>query len=332
MNSPPADFGSRELQERARRAAATGENRGGHLSIGSLFNRTVVSLLPLVPRSVVWRVSRRYIAGTDLPAALQCVRDLNQAGMSVTLDVLGEDVTCPEEALACRDLYLEALEQLHEHDLDCNISIKLSQMALRFDTKLCRSIVRDLGAKAKELDNFVRIDMEDSSVTTETLDIYRELRAELPLGTVIQSYMRRSEEDVATLMNEGPTHLRLCKGIYVEPEAVAFQDREEVRDSYRQLLRQMLEGGIVKVGIATHDPPLIEDACRVVQELSVPKERYEFQMLLGVAEKTRDQLVADGHPLRVYVPFGESWHAYSMRRLRENPQIAGHVMRNLFKG
>lgn len=294
-------------------------------------NRAVVSLLPAVPRSWVWRVSRRYIAGVSLDDALNTVADLNRKGMSATLDVLGEDVSRASDAHAGKDLYLQALARVAEQSLDCNISVKLSQMGLRFDADLCDAVLRELMVSAAQQSNFVRIDMEDSSVTTETLSIYRRHRVNYPIGTVIQAYLRRSQEDVAQLLREGPTNLRLCKGIYIESESIAFRDREEIRESYRGLLRQMLEGGIVRVGIATHDPPLVDYATRLVAELQVPRERYEFQMLLGVAEPLRDQLVAAGHPLRVYVPFGESWHAYSMRRLRENPQIAGHVMRNLFR-
>ncbi|MGE3164021.1 MAG: proline dehydrogenase family protein [Planctomycetota bacterium] len=301
-------------------------------SLAGLFNRAVVSVLPAVPRSLVWRFSRRYIAGESLDDALRTVADLNQRGMRATLDVLGEDVTKAEEVHTGKDLYLEALAQISRRRLDCNISIKLSQMGLRFDERLCHEVVRELMASAQQHDNFVRIDMEDSSVTSATLAIYRQYRTSYPAGAVIQAYLRRSHEDVATLLAEGPTHLRLCKGIYVEPEAIAFRDREQVRDSYRLLLRQMLEGRIVRVGIATHDPPLIEHAIALIAELKTPPEQYEFQMLLGVAESLRDQLVRAGHPLRVYVPFGRSWHAYSLRRLRENPQIAGHIVRNLFHG
>ncbi|MEM7166180.1 MAG: proline dehydrogenase family protein [Planctomycetota bacterium] len=301
------------------------------MNLGMVVNRTIVSLLPMVPRGLVWRFSRRYIAGTDLKAALDEVERLNSAGMSATLDVLGEDVTEAADAEAFRDLYLEAIDEIARRGCDCNISIKLSQMALRFDVDLCREIIRSLGEAAQKHDNFVRIDMEDSSVTTATLDLYRQLRGELPLGTVVQSCLRRTADDVQALLDTGATHLRLCKGIYLEPEEIAFQDRTEVQESYNALLRQMLEGGIEKVGIATHDPVLVDASRAIIAELQVPKERYEFQMLLGVAERMRSELVQEGHPLRVYVPFGDAWYPYSVRRLRENPQIAGHVLKNLFR-
>jgi proline dehydrogenase len=174
--------------------------------------------------------------------------------------------------------------------------------------------------------------MEDTSVTQVTLDIYRELRkSSKAVGTVVQAYLHRTPQDVAKLLEEGPTHLRLCKGIYVEPPEVAIQERQGIRDAYLRILRQLVEGGAVRIGIATHDRAVIDGALELIREHDLSKERYEFQMLLGVTERIRAELVAAGHPLRVYVPFGEEWYAYSSRRLRENPKIAGHVVRNLFR-
>ncbi|MFN0060117.1 MAG: proline dehydrogenase family protein [Planctomycetota bacterium] len=297
-----------------------------------IFNRAVVSVLPWVPKPMVWRVSRRYIAGEALADALGLVAALNAKGMSATIDVLGEDVTDDRQALGARDSYLEALHGIHDQKLNCNISVKLSQMGLRFNPKLCADIARALAQAAAERRNFFRIDMEDSSVTTQTLDIYRQLRGDFAnTGTVIQAYMRRSAADVRALLAEKPpTNLRLCKGIYRESAEIAYQDREEIRASYRELLELMLTGGIARVGIATHDDVLVDAALEQLTRLKISKDRYEFQMLLGVAESLRTRLVAAGHPLRVYIPYGKDWFAYSVRRLRENPQIAAHVMRNFF--
>jgi len=251
--------------------------------------------------------------------------------MSATLDVLGEDSKDAENAIGSRDLYLRALDQIHRYRLNCNISVKLSQMGLRFDPELCRSVMKDLVLSADAQENFVRIDMEDVTVTQITIDIYRELRQESSaVGTVVQSYLHRTPDDVASLLADGPTNLRLCKGIYVESPEHAIQDREGIRDAFRAILRQLFEGGATRVGIATHDRPLVDSALELIDELKVPKERYEFQMLLGVTDQIREELVLAGHPLRVYVPFGEEWYAYSSRRLRENPKIAGHVVKNLF--
>ena len=295
-----------------------------------MINKAVVSLLPLVPKSLVWRISQRYIAGTSLADALSRVRQLNDQGMSATLDVLGEDSTSREQALKGEALYQEALSELDAQSLDANISVKLSMLALRFDENLCIEILQKLIRSAEIHDSFVRIDMEDSSVTQQTLDIYRRLRKETHrVGTVVQAYLRSTEQDVYELMEESDTYLRLCKGIYVEPEELAFKGFTEVQDAFLRNLEQMLRGGIKKVGIATHDQRLIEGSVDLLRRLEVPKEQYEFQMLLGVTEDLRSDLVAKGHPLRVYVPFGEEWYAYSSRRLRENPKIAGHVIRNM---
>ena len=250
--------------------------------------------------------------------------------MSATLDVLGEDSTSREQALSGEALYQEALAEIDRQSLDANISVKLSMLALRFDEALCIEILQKLIRTAELHDSFVRIDMEDSSVTQKTLDIYRQLRKETErVGTVVQAYLRSTEEDVRALMEEGETYLRLCKGIYVEPEEIAYKGFTEVQDAFLRNLEQMLRGGIRKVGIATHDQRLVEGSIDLIQRLEIPREQYEFQMLLGVTESLRSELVSKGHPLRVYVPFGEEWYAYSSRRLRENPKIAGHVMRNM---
>lgn len=298
---------------------------------GKLLHRLLVAPLPYVPKSLVWPLSRRYVAGTTLDNAYDVVRQLNAIGCSATVDVLGEDSTEQSEVETARDLYFSALDGIAAEALNCNASVKLSDMGLRFDTELCYDTLEAIVEKAAALDNFVRIDMEDSSVTTITLDIYRRLRQRFDnVGTVVQSCLHRTRDDVSTLLDEGIAHLRLCKGIYIEPADIAYTDPHDIRESYKALLEQMFAGGVTKVGIATHDPILVEHAEKTIRSMNIDKSRYEFQMLLGVAGTMRDRLVAAGHPLRVYVPFGERWHAYSMRRLRENPQIAMHIIKNLF--
>lgn len=296
-----------------------------------LFHRLLIAPIPYMPKSVVWQLSRRYIAGTDLEAAYRTVVALNAVGCSATVDVLGEDSTQVSEVEHARDLYLSALDGIHDNSLDCNISIKLSDMGLRFDRELCFDAMSTVIRKASKQDIFVRIDMEDSSVTSITLDLYKRLRERFSnVGTVIQACMQRSQADVTDLLESGATHIRLCKGIYLEPEDIAYSNADEIRQSYCELLEQLLTGGAARVGIATHDPVLVEYAEQLIGRLHIDKSRYEFQMLLGVTENMRTDLVQKGHPLRVYVPFGERWFAYSVRRLRENPQIAGHIVRNLF--
>jgi proline dehydrogenase len=299
--------------------------------ITGLLNKALITTMPFVPQPLIWQFSRRYIAGTELADAFRTVRTLNEAGCSTTIDVLGEDSTSHEQIDAARDLYLEALDGIGKQSLDCYASVKLSEMGLRFDVDRCVEVMEALLDKAAEVGDFVRIDMEDSSVTSITLDIYQKLRKKHDnIGAVIQSCLQRSEQDVADLLRSGPTDIRLCKGIYVEPASIAFEGPDEVRSSFCRLLEQLVDGGATRVGIATHDPILVQFAEELIEKRQLDNSRYEFQMLLGVAEKLRTRLVSQGHPLRVYVPFGKLWFNYSLRRLRENPQIAGHIMRNLF--
>ncbi|MGI9261379.1 MAG: proline dehydrogenase family protein, partial [Woeseiaceae bacterium] len=298
---------------------------------GKLLHRLLVAPLPYVPKSLVWPLSRRYVAGTTLDDAYDIVRRLEAIGCSATVDVLGEDSTRQSEVDTARDLYLAALDGIDEQNLNCNASIKLSDMGLRFDTGLCYDTLEAIVEKAASKNNFVRIDMEDSSVTSVTLDIYRKLRQRFDnVGTVVQSCLHRTQDDVSELLSEGIAHLRLCKGIYIEPEEISYRNPDDIRESYQRILEQLFAGGATKVGIATHDPLLVTHAEQLIRSMNIDKSRYEFQMLLGVAGTLRDRLVAAGHPLRVYVPFGERWHAYSMRRLRENPEIAMHILKNLF--
>jgi proline dehydrogenase len=296
-----------------------------------LLNKLVVTMMPLVPKSLVRNVANRYIAGDSIADAVRLVRQLNQKNMLATLDVLGEHIFKKEEAEATVADYLEALEAIHREKLDSNISIKLTAFGLKLDYDFCLANVRRVVQRAQELNNFVRIDMEDSSCTTDTLRIYDTLRQDFRnVGTVIQAYMRRSLTDIRGLMQNGtPANFRICKGIYIEPRAIAYKNRELINKNYTFLLHEMLRHNAY-VGIATHDERLVWDAMRLVDELKLPRDKYEFQMLLGVDEELRDSILNAGHRLRVYVPFGKSWYAYSVRRLQENPQIAGYVMQNFF--
>lgn len=297
----------------------------------NLFHRALLGTMPFVPRALIWRFSQRYIAGTHLQDACRAVAAMNATGCSGTMDVLGEDSTSEEQVAAAVDLYLQAIRGIHAASLNCGVSVKLSEMGLRFDVARCKEAMLVLLAAAREYGLFVRIDMEDSSVTEATLDIYRDLRQQFDnVGIVIQSCLRRSGGDIAELLINGSADVRLCKGIYVEPEEIAYCDADEIRDSFSELLDQLFEGRANRVGIATHDPILVARAEESIKNFGVDKDHYEFQMLLGVAGTLRRQLVDKGHPLRVYVPFGELWYNYSIRRLRENPHIAGHIIGNLF--
>jgi proline dehydrogenase len=284
--------------------------------------------LPLVPRPIVRRIARRYIAGEILPDAVKVVRALNGNGFMATLDVLGESVDRGDLVAGEVQEYLAALRAIRNERLDSNVSVKLTQMGLKLDPALCLSSMRSLCRASADLGIFVRIDMEDSGCTTATLDLYRRLREEgfANLGVVLQACLRRSLQDVRALP-EG-CNARLCKGIYVEPRAIAYKDRAIISANYLRLLQEMLDRGFY-VGIATHDEELVFEASRIVDRLRLGREAYEFQMLLGVDEQLRGLIRGEGHRLRVYVPYGQTWHAYSLRRLKENPRIAGYVALSL---
>jgi proline dehydrogenase len=294
----------------------------------SLVDRALVRMLPAVPRGVVKQLSARYIAGPDLDDALRVVAALNERGRMATIDVLGEEVTTAAEAKALAEEYVRVFASIEELGLDSNVSVKPTGLGLKVDRELCRDAIARLVRAAAAQSSFVRIDMEDASTTTDTLEVYRELRAEGldRVGVVLQSRLRRTLDDVASLAGLRP-NVRLCKGIYLEPAEIAFEDFEEIRVNFIAVLEALLDAGAY-VAIATHDDELLERALGVVDRYGLGRDDYELQMLLGVREGMGDQLVRDGHRLRIYVPYGRRWYEYSMRRLQENPRIAGYVARD----
>jgi proline dehydrogenase len=296
----------------------------------ALFDRAIATVLPAVPKGVVRRISSRYIAGTEIAEASRVVSRLNAAAKMATIDVLGEEITSVDEASAIVREYRYVFETIERDYLDSNVSVKPTALGLKLSYSLCRRNLERVVEHAGEIGNFVRIDMEDSSTTDETLRLYRELREAGydNVGVVLQAYLRRTLDDIGALADLTPS-IRLCKGIYVEPEELAFQDFDEVRENFVAALAEALDLGLY-VGIATHDEWLIAEGKRLVAEHELPGDRYEFQMLLGVREKLGDELVADGHRLRIYVPYGEHWYAYSLRRLQENPKIAGYIAADTF--
>lgn len=293
-----------------------------------MFNNLIVACLPLIPRPIVHRISSRYIAGDELSDAIATVRQLHgEEGAWSTIDVLGEFVESREQALADKVASAAVLDAIAASDLlgVAGLSIKPTSLGLGIDVEFAFENIRELALKARDLGIFMRIDMENSPHTDGTLAVYRRLRDEGidNIGIVLQSMLRRSEQDVRDLVGYRPS-IRLCKGIYREPPSEAFQDREEVRDSFKRILRLMVENGMY-AAIATHDDPLIADACEVIAAHGLDRDRYEFQMLLGVKERMRREIRAAGHHLRVYVPFGEDWYGYASRRLKENPAMAGMI-------
>jgi proline dehydrogenase len=296
----------------------------------NLVNQVIMSAIQLLPRPMVKRFAMRYIAGEDIEDAVRLVRAINSKHMMGTVDVLGENVSMREESLAAVRDCEEVLHSIHKNHLDSNLSIKLTQFGLKIDKEFCYSNVKRLLEIASGYNNFVRIDMEDSSTTGGTLELYGRLRSEgfENLGVVIQANMRRSEKDIQHLISMR-TNIRLCKGAYLEPEPIAFHGKEEIRLNFLKLLKMLLKGKCY-VGIATHDDFLIERAYQYIQEMNLQRSDYEFQMLYGVRSKLRGQIVADGYRLRLYVPFGHHWYVYSMRRFKENPQMVRYVFRALF--
>ena len=297
----------------------------------TLLDRAIVRTLPAVPRPVVKRLSARYIAGERLADACEVVRELNSTGKMATLDVLGEEVTSRDEATGIRDEYRRGLEAIDEQGLDSNISVKLTGFGLNLDLDLCRENVTSLVRAAADHENFVRIDMEDSSTTSATLDLYRGVREEGldNVGVVLQACMKRTLGDIAALAELRP-NVRICKGIYVEPPGVAYQEDETVRLNFLDAVEALFDLRSY-VGIATHDDWLIREALELIGRYRLGAAEYEFQMLLGVKPELADELVREGHRVRIYVPFGRQWYEYSVRRLQENPKIAGYLAADVFK-
>jgi proline dehydrogenase len=290
--------------------------------VTNLVDRALVRLLPAVPRPLVRRIADRYVAGATLDDACRVVRTLNEGGKSATVDVLGEEITSREAALGIVEAYGEVSDAIRHHELDSNLSVKLTALGLKLDAEFC---LENLETVLDHSGEFVRIDMEDSSCTEDTLRLYRELRARgrERVGVVLQAYLRRTLADAEALADLSP-NVRLCKGIYTEPSSVAFHDADEVRRNFVAALELLLDGGSY-VGVATHDEWLLERSLRLLAEHGRAHDQYEFQMLLGVRPKRAAELVAAGHRVRIYVPFGEEWYSYSMRRLQENPKLAGYI-------
>jgi proline dehydrogenase len=297
----------------------------------ALLDRATARTLPIVPKPIVRRLSDRYIAGSELADAIDTVRGLNAEGKKGTLDVLGEEVETADEAIAIRAEYEEAMDAIEGERLDANVSVKPTALGLKVDPELCADNVRALVLKADEHGRFLRMDMEDSSTTTATLDLYRRLRSEGHdnVGIVLQAMLRRTHDDVLALAELAP-NVRVCKGIYVEPPELAYQGDDAIRFNFVEAMSALWANG-AKVAVATHDDVLLDKALGLIEGRGLGRERYEFQLLLGVREELADKLVRGGHTVRIYVPYGRKWYEYSLRRLQENPKVAGYVARDTLR-
>lgn len=294
--------------------------------MSSLFDRLVVGTLPFVPKPIVRRFAIRYVAGETLDDAVRTVRALSAEGAMATVDVLGESVTRREQTEQTRDEYLRVLDTIVANRLPANVSIKPTAVGLSIDPRLALENCRAICRKAVESGTFVRIDMEDSPYTEKTLQLVLDLKEEYPnVGIVVQAYMRRTLADMDRLV-AARMNVRICKGIYVEPREVAFKDRQVVIENFAAIVDKHLSAGCY-AGIATHDEACVQKALATIDRLKLTPDQYEFQMLLGVDPLLRRTILKAGHRLRVYVPYGRDWYAYSLRRLKENPSIARHTVR-----
>jgi len=300
-----------------------------------MFNKFIASILPYFPKKFIWIFSRSYISGETIDDAIRVSRNFNNNNIKVTLDVLGEFIKTTEEAEINKQEYLNLLDVINKNNIDGNVSLKPTSFGLLIDKELCYNHIREIVAKAASYNSFIRIDMEDSPCTDMEIELFRRLKSEFPssVGLVLQAYMRRNHSDIEKMMDlhskANPLNFRLCKGIYVEPAAIAFKKYEEINAHYLEDLELMLKNGIY-AGIATHDKYLVKGAYELIKKYKVPFSGYEFQMLYGVTPELRSSIVEGGHTMRVYVPFGKHWFGYSTRRLKENPNMVWLILKALF--
>jgi proline dehydrogenase len=300
-----------------------------------MFNKFIASILPYFPKKFIWIFSKSYISGETIEDAMRVSKEFNRNKIKVTLDVLGEFIKTLEEAEENKEEYLNLIDVTFRSGVDGNFSVKPTSFGLLIDREVCYRYIREIVAKAASYNSFIRIDMEDSPCTDMEIELFRRLKTEFPgnVGLVVQAYLKRTLNDIKGLSDlnseKYPLNFRLCKGIYIEPEAIAYKDYEEVNQHFLEDLEYMFKNKIY-AGIATHDKPLVDGAYKLIKKYNVQGNMYEFQMLYGVTPKLRESIVNEGHTMRVYVPFGVKWFGYSTRRLKENPKMASHIIKALF--
>ena len=302
----------------------------------NMLNKLVAGTLPYVPKKFVWLFSKRYVAGEKIEDAIAISKMLNEGNMLVTVDLLGEFIHTLAEAEHNKNSYLQIVRQFTQENINGNFSIKPTSFGLLIDREKSYQLIREVVVEAAKSNSFVRIDMEDSQCTSVEIDLYLRLKEEFPLnvGLVLQSYMKRTYADIEYMIkrshtDEAPLNFRLCKGIYVEPASIAYKNYHEVRHHYLKNLELMFQNNIY-AGIATHDSFLVREAIGLILKYQVPSDQYEFQMLYGVTPGLRDSIVANGHTMRIYVPFGREWFGYCSRRLKENPKMVSDIMKAIF--
>jgi len=300
-----------------------------------MLNKLIANILPHMPKKLVWIFSKRYIAGETIEEGILATKLLNEKGIKTTIDLLGEFIQTIEEAEDYKNQYLEIIERCTTENIQGNFSLKPTMFGLLIDKEVCYTYIREIVALAAQKNSFVRIDMEDSQCVDLEIELFRRLKSEFPsnVGLVVQAYLRRTLNDLESLKDLNseniPLNFRLCKGIYVEPESIAYKNFKEVQDNFLNDLEFMFKNKMY-VGIATHDKRLVNESYRLIEKYDVPKNKYEFQMLYGVTPELRRSIVEKGHLMRVYVPFGKHWFGYSTRRLKENPKMATDIIKALF--
>jgi proline dehydrogenase len=301
-----------------------------------MLNQIVANTLPYFPKKFIWMFSKRYVAGENIDDGIMTSKGLNQRGIFVTVDLLGEFIHSIQEAEKNKNEYLKIVDRFTAEDIKGNFSIKPTSFGLLVDVEKCYQYIREVVIKATEAKSFVRIDMEDSQCTSIEIELYKRLKKEFPhsVGLVLQAYLKRTRKDIEEMLKtdhleESPLNFRLCKGIYVEPDEISFKNAHEIRHQYLLDLDLMLKNKIY-VGIATHDEYLVTEAMKLIEKYNIPKNNYEFQMLYGVTPMLRDKVVSKGHTMRIYVPYGKDWFGYCSRRLKENPKMVNDIIKAMF--
>lgn len=299
-----------------------------------MINRYIAGILPFVPKHLIWIISRRYIAGEHIEDALRVSREINKKGMMITIDLLGENITNLSEAENYKKEYINLIKRFTSETINGNFSVKPSMFGLLLDFNVCYKNLREIVDTAKIRNSFIRIDMEDSSCTSDEILLFTMLKSEFPrhVGLVLQAYLRRTSNDIKELLElhqeDFPLNIRLCKGIYIENETISFKNLKVIRDHFIDDLNVLLRNGAY-VGIATHDKYLIDKAYELIDQYNISPPQYEFQMLYGVTPNLGRSVLEKGHRMRIYIPYGKEWLKYSIRRLNENPRIVNHIIKAL---
>lgn len=302
-----------------------------------MLSKLILAILPKMPQSFIWAFSKKYIVGKTLEEALNISKKMNSKGYAITIDLLGEFIKERSEAEETKETYLKVLDALHVNKIRGGISVKPTFFGLLIDEELCFNNIREVVSKAHEYGIFVRIDMEDSQCTEQEIIMYEKLHILFPhtVGLVLQAYLHRTFDDVKRLeasvhTPDNPINIRLCKGIYIEDESISYKKYEEINENYVKVLDELLAMKAF-VGIATHDKKLVSASYDLLEKYHVSKEAYEFQMLYGVEPKLRKQIYRNGYSLKIYLPYGKDWFGYSIRRLKENPNMVSHIVKSIFK-